>query len=227
MDGEIQGRPRSPAREPVHTAGPADASVVVAVLAEAFQNDPVTAWVFPGAQRRRAVLPSFFHLVVEDVLEHGEIYLTSSGAGVTLAMPPDTPAVTPAQHGAYQWRLRACTGEFTERAVLISRLLEEHHPRHCAHYYLVFNAVRPARQGQGIGGMILRNVPDRADTDGVGTYVECSTPRSLCLMLRHGFHDLAPLPLPDGPSLYPAWRDPCPPYVRRPRPALNEPTRGR
>jgi GNAT superfamily N-acetyltransferase len=185
-----------------------DTPVVVDVLAEALQNDPVTAWVFPGAQRRRATLPSFFHTVVEDTLEHGEIYLTGSGAGVTLFMPPDAPAITPAQHDAHQRRLRACTGEFAERTVLISRLLEERHPRQYAHYYVVFNAVRPARQGQGIGGEILRRILDRADADGVGTYIECSTPRSLRLMLRHGFHDLAPLPLPEGPSLYPAWRDP-------------------
>jgi GNAT superfamily N-acetyltransferase len=208
--GEARSHPRAHAQEPIHTAGPADASVVVAVLAEAFQNDPVTAWVFPGAQRRRAVLPSFFHAVVDDVLDHGEIYLTSSGAGVMLFIPPDTPAITPAQRDAHQRRLRACTGEFAERAVLISRLLEERHPRQCAHYYMVFGAVRPARRGRGIFGEILRSILDRADVEAVGTYGECSTPHSLRLMLRHGFRDLAPLPLPEGPSLYPVWRDPLP-----------------
>jgi GNAT superfamily N-acetyltransferase len=208
--GEVRSHPRAHTREPIRTAGPADASVVVAVLAEAFQNDPVIAWTFPGAQRRRAVLPSFFHAVVEDILDHGEIYLTSSGSGVMLFISPDTPAITSAQRDAHQRRLRACIGEFAERAVLISRLLEERHPQQRAHYYLVFGAVRPARQGRGIGGEILRSILDRADVEGVGTYGECSAPPSLRLMLRHGFHDLAPLPLPDGPSFYPVWRDPVP-----------------
>jgi GNAT superfamily N-acetyltransferase len=221
--GEARSHPRAHAREPIRTAGPADASMVVAVLTEAFQNDPVIAWTFPGAQRRRTVLPSFFHAVVEDILDHGEIYLTSSGSGVMLFISPDTPAITPAQRDAHQRRLRACIGEFAERAVLISRLLEERHPQQRAHYYLIFGAVRPARQGRGIGGEILRSILDRADVEGVGTYGECSAPPSLRLMLRHGFHDLAPLPLPDGPSFYPVWRDPVP----RARRTVSDLTHGR
>ncbi|MGH3774046.1 MAG: hypothetical protein ACRDRW_22090 [Pseudonocardiaceae bacterium] len=86
---------------------------------------------------------------MEDVLDHGEIHLTSSVAGVTLFMPPDAPASTPAQHDAYQRRLRAYTGDFAERAVLVSRFLEERHPQQRPHYYLIFGAARPAQQGKG------------------------------------------------------------------------------
>lgn len=194
---------------PIRSACPADADTVVAILAQAFQDDPVTAWVFPDARRRRALLPSFFHAVVDDLLAHGEIYLDGE-AGVTLFVPPHSQDAAPDRQRRHEERLRAETGECADRAVLISRLLEEHHPCGQDHYYVVFNAVHPDQQNRGVGSGILRRILARADAAGSGAYVECSTPRSLKLMARHRFTAWPLVALPDGPVLRPAWRDPHP-----------------
>ncbi|MFJ6213537.1 GNAT family N-acetyltransferase [Streptomyces sp. NPDC092296] len=193
----------------VRPARPADADAAVAILAQAFQDDAVTAWVFPGADRRRALLPGFFRVVVDDLLTHGEIHLAGD-VGVTLVAPPDAPDPTPARRRRHEERLRAATAECADRAVAIGQLLDEHHPRDRAHYHVVFNAVRPDWQGRGVSSAILRHVADRADAAGAGCYVECSSPGSLALMVRHGFTPLPAVPLPGGPALHPAWRDPAP-----------------
>ncbi|WP_157876021.1 GNAT family N-acetyltransferase, partial [Streptacidiphilus griseoplanus] len=89
----------------------------------------------------------------------------------------------------------------------IERLLRARHPQEL-HYYVQFQAVLPGRQGQGLCSALLRRILARADAEGVGAYIECSTPRSLALLLRHGFRELPPIQLPGGPALHPAWRDP-------------------
>ncbi|MGA5699706.1 GNAT family N-acetyltransferase [Peterkaempfera bronchialis] len=193
----------------VRRACPADADTAVAILAQAFQDDAVTAWVFPDARRRRALLPDFFRVVVEDLLAHGEIHLADD-SGVVLVVPPDAPDPTPGELRRHESRLRAATAECGDRAVAIARLLDEHHPRDRAHSYVVFNAVRPARQGRGVSSAILRQVTALADAVDAGCYVECSSPESLELMVRHGFAPLPVVPLPGGPVLRPAWREPLP-----------------
>jgi hypothetical protein len=47
-----------------------------------------------------------------------------------------------------------------------------------------------ARQGTDLGSAMLRHRLARADTDGLPTYLEASSPRGRALYLRHGFADL-------------------------------------
>ena len=209
------GRSTGPAAL-IRAAGPADTEAVVDTLAKAFQDDPVTAWVFPGAQRRRAQLPGFFGKVVDEILERGEICLADTGAGALLFAPPGAAYPAPdrrhdrEQQHNHEQRTPAPTlsREPTDRSTLISDVLAVHRPHHRAHYYIVFNAVRPDRQGAGLGSAMVRHIVARADADHVGAYVECSNEGSLRLMLRHGFQPLPSIPLPDGPLLHPAWWEP-------------------
>ena len=187
---------------------PSDTAEIVETLVEALCDDPVTAWVFPGPDRP-TVLPGFFRTVVEELFKYGEIYLTEDGTGALLSMPPGAPPPTPEQRESYARRMRARVGEFADRTVLpIENLLEAAHPRDRDHYYIVFYGVRTSHQGRGVGSKLLRRITDRADFDGAGTYIECSTRRSLNLALRCGFRAERPIGLPGGPELYPAWREP-------------------
>lgn len=189
-------------------AFPSDTDTIIETLAEALHDDPVTAWVIPGPDRRM-LLPGFFRTVVENLLEHGEIFLIREGTGVVLVMPPGAPPPTPEQQESYARRMRARIGEFADRTALpIEDLLAAAHPRQADHYYIVFHAVRSSHQGRGMGSALLRHITDRADIAGVGTYLECSTRRSLNLLLRCGFQARPPIGLPGGPELYPAWREP-------------------
>ena len=55
------------------------------------------------------------------------------------------------------------------------------------HYYLEYLGVEPALQGQGLGSHLLAELTRRADTAGVGCYLETATPRNVTLYQRFGF----------------------------------------
>jgi GNAT superfamily N-acetyltransferase len=90
-------------------------------------------------------------------------------------------------------------------------LLEQRHPVGREHLHLAFLGVVPGAQGSGLGGELLRGRLSRADADRVPAYLEASSSRSRPFYERHGFRTTgAPIVLPDGPRLWPMWREPRP-----------------
>jgi GNAT superfamily N-acetyltransferase len=187
-----------------------DADTIIAILSAGFQADPVAQWLFPGDAERERVLPLFFRPFAESALAAGEIYTTDDRAGAALWLPVDV-----ATHGdelnlkkLYEPILGPVhaerIGAFDERSTA-------NHPAHADHVYLPFIAVRPERHGRGIGTALLRDRLDALDEQGVPTYLEASTKESARLYSRVGYRWLdRTTDLPDGPSLYPMWRDPQP-----------------
>ncbi|HEX5493068.1 MAG TPA: GNAT family N-acetyltransferase [Mycobacteriales bacterium] len=87
-------------------------------------------------------------------------------------------------------------------------MFEAHHPSE-PHHYLAFLAVRPERQGAGLGSALLRHHHARLDRTGVAAYLEASSPRSRELYLRHGYRPRGePFTVPDGTPFWPMWRTP-------------------
>lgn len=176
----------------------ADRRAVVDVLTEAFMDDPVVSWLFPDEGERRRLQPYFY----EPMLTHAETYLAGErdGAAVWLSLaagqtPYEAPE-SPTDFGAHGARLMA-----------VGQLLAQRHPYSEAHLYLPCMGVVPAARGNGLGSALLRDRLERADAEGLGTYLEASSPRSRDLYLRHGFTDAGePVRVPDGPTLWPMWR---------------------
>lgn len=187
---------------------PEDLAEVSRVLAAAFQDDPVLAWTLPDPRRRRLVLPATFALFVEALARHGETYLTDDGAGVALWVPPLANPM--AEHDAEQWerRLAKVMGPDTPRMIELIAALDEHHP-HGSLYYLNLLAVRPERQGRGIGSKLLEHVLERCDREATPAYLEATSEGGKSLYERHGFEALESFTLPGGPPLYPMWRTPA------------------
>jgi GNAT superfamily N-acetyltransferase len=70
--------------------------------------------------------------------------------------------------------------------------------------------VAPGRQGEGLGTALIGSVLDRCDREGLPAYLEASSVRSRRLYERLGFEPAGPvLQLPDGPAMWPMWREPC------------------
>lgn len=65
-------------------------------------------------------------------------------------------------------------------------------------------------RGQGIGSALLRSVLERCDLEGVPAYLEATCVRNSDLYARHGFTVRGEVVLPDGPPLFPMWREPRP-----------------
>ncbi len=99
--------------------------------------------------------------------------------------------------------------------------LAARHPADVPHHHLALLAVRPSRQGRGIGTALLDAYHWRLDCVGVAAYLEASDLRTRALYLRHGYTDTPgpPINLPGGPPLYPMLRQ------HHPRPGRAGPAR--
>ncbi|MEU6529372.1 GNAT family N-acetyltransferase [Streptomyces sp. NPDC046928] len=191
----------------IRTAGEADRELVVGLLDAAFQDDPVSSWVFPGEEHRRTTHPKLMAAFTDVVLAHGRIDVTEDGTACALWM--SVPADAPEQDDEGPAELRAAVDPDNERVELIGRLTAGAHPAGRAHEYLWMIGAAPERQGQGLGTALITSVLDRCDREGLGAYLEASSARSRVLYERLGFTlEGRPLDLPDGPRMWPMWRDP-------------------
>jgi GNAT superfamily N-acetyltransferase len=189
----------------VRTASAADADVLSQVIADAFQPLPPSGWLISDPVARRRIFPPYFRLYVEHALAAGVVQTTPDRDAVALWLPSDAPPPL-----GYPARLALVTAGWTSRFVAFDQALDSHHPSGAAtpHQHLTILAVRPDRQGQGIGSALLSAYHD-AVGPGQPVYLEASSRRSRGLYRRHGYADCGePYYLPGGPPMYPMWRGP-------------------
>jgi ribosomal protein S18 acetylase RimI-like enzyme len=192
----------------VRPAGPADRATVGGVLAAAFADDPVFAWLVPDRAERVAMLPSAFDAFAEAFARHGATHLRAD-AGVAMWSPPGAAPVHPDDEDRLGARLAADFGPHMGRVAAAMEVFGAAHPEEPA-WFLQFLGVEPGRQGQGHGSALLRAVLDDADRAGEAAYLEATSPANRRLYERHGFRRVADLALPGGPTAYAMWRDPAP-----------------
>lgn len=196
----------------IRTAGEDDRDLVVRLLDEAFQNDPVSGWVFPGAEYRRVTHHRLMAAFTDATLADGRVDLVEDGSACALWL--SVPAQDPGHGGAAEGEdefaeLRRAVDADNERVEMIGRLTAGIHPQGRTHEYLWMIGVAPGRQGEGLGTALIGSVLDRCDREGRAAYLEASSERSAVLYRRLGFEHLGePLRLPDGPLMYPMWREP-------------------
>lgn len=214
----------------VRRAGEGDRELVVRLLDEAFQCDPVSSWVFPGAAYRRTTHGRLMAAFTDAALAGGYIDITEDGSACALwlsvpAQDEEESAGEQGPAGAEDVAGEPEKDEFTqireavdpdnERVELVGRLTASIHPAGRAHEYLWMIGVAPDRQGEGLGSTLIGSVLERCDREGLAAYLEASSARSKELYERLGFEFTGTaLQLPDGPLMWPMWREP------RPGPAL-------
>jgi GNAT superfamily N-acetyltransferase len=193
----------------IRTADASDREAVVRLLDAAFQDDPVSGWIFPGEEERRTTHPRLMAAFVDIVLAEGRVEVTEDGAACALWLPvPAESADGHADEDGFA-QLREAVDPDNERIELIGRLTADVHPAGRAHEYLWMIGVAPERQGEGLGTALIESVLERCDRDGVPAYLEASCARSRGLYERLGFELVdRPLDLPDGPQMWPMWREP-------------------
>ncbi|GAA1224606.1 MULTISPECIES: GNAT family N-acetyltransferase [Streptomyces] len=197
----------------IRRATEGDRADLVRLLDEAFMDDPVSGWVFPGLEHRRRRHAGLMAAFIDISLSEGYVDITEDGAAAALwlsvpAGPRGTGGADEGDDGPAQ--LRAAVDPDNERVEEIGRLTSGAHPRdRGAHEYLWMIAVDPARQGRGLGTALMEPVLDRCDREGVASYLEASSDRSRVLYERLGFACTGSgIALPDGPTMWPMWRDP-------------------
>ncbi|ADG87492.1 N-acetyltransferase [Thermobispora bispora] len=180
---------------------------VAKIIATAFHELEMSAWLVPSDEERRRVMPPYFALFTEHALAHGEVYATADMSAVAVWLPYETPPPEIPDMGP---RLAAVAGPHAERFDALGEAMDKHHPTD-PHHYLAFLAVLPERQCQGLGSKLLDHYHARLDAAGKPAYLEASSQRSRRLYLRHGYRDHGePLNIPGGaPPMFPMWRPPA------------------
>jgi GNAT superfamily N-acetyltransferase len=180
---------------------------ISATLARAFSADPVFAWTFPDADRRAANLPALMEPFVRAYVRHRHTYVTEGVTGAALWLPPDTPLMDGAEEAAFAAELEELAGPDVGRLFELLELFDAHHPDG-RFWTLQLLAVEPELQGRGIGSGLLAPVLAKADSDQVPVYLEATSRLNRALYERHGFETIGEIQLPDGPAVYPMWREP-------------------
>jgi ribosomal protein S18 acetylase RimI-like enzyme len=199
---------RAPAAE-IRKATSRDRPELAAMLARAFDDDPVWSWLFPWDDRRPQILEAFFEVAIRMYLRHDEVELFGDGLGAALWAPPGKWRVGPLDMMRSMPRLLPVMRSRAVRGIQVMTHVEKHHP-HEPHEYLAVLGTEPEHQGQGIGSALLRSVLERCDRERLPAYLESSSEGSKRLYQRHGFAVTRELPLPpDGPPVWLMWRDPA------------------
>ncbi|MEU3624454.1 GNAT family N-acetyltransferase [Amycolatopsis coloradensis] len=183
----------------VRAAAPSEMDTVVDVLSEAFRDDPVSVWVFPGDERRAVALPIFHRAFLRETLAAGgHVDVTGDLSAAVLWTPGGGEDVDGAAFSGL-------TGEELGRLAALSELMTKHAPGG-EYHHARFIGVRGSAQRQGIGARLLRHGLDRNGI--VPAYLEASSPESGKLYRRLGFRDHGPaFAAEGGPPMWPMWRD--------------------
>jgi GNAT superfamily N-acetyltransferase len=189
-------------------ATPADLDALSEVIAEAFHDLAPSRWLITDPEARRAIFPRYFRLITAHAMAAGLVHTTPGRDAVALWLPagPGVPGPLP----GYQQRLDAATAPWTGRFAVFDQALAAHHPAGIAHQYLAILAVRPGQQSRGIGSALLNARHHDLDHDRVPAYLEATSPRARDLYLWHGYtaRPGAAFRLPEGPLIWPMWREP-------------------
>ncbi|GAA3074566.1 GNAT family N-acetyltransferase [Streptosporangium carneum] len=183
---------------------PGAAETIGAIIATSFHEQEISAWMIPPDDDRRRVMPSFFSMVTESALVHGEVHATAdmSAVAVWFRKGAEPLPEIPDQDA----RVEAFAGPHAERIRQMGEEMDRRHP-HDPHHYLAFLAVLPGHQGRRTGTRLLEEHHRRLDEAGIPAYLEASSTRSRRLYLRHGYQDLGdPMFTPGGPPMFPMWR---------------------
>jgi len=187
-------------------AGHADIGVLSLVIAEAFFSLAVCRWLIPDGPARRAAFPGYFRLYVEHAITDGLVETTPDRTAAALWIPGDGPTAPPEE---YAGQLAAITGPYLGNFLAFDEQLDRHHPSGAFHEHLAILAVRPDRQGHGIGTALLDARHAELEDQGTPAYLEASDEHTRRLYLAHGYADRgSPIALADDVRMYPMWREP-------------------
>jgi ribosomal protein S18 acetylase RimI-like enzyme len=183
------------------------------VLGRAFQDDPLMKYLMPEDTRRARLLPRFLGTCVRYGYLYGEVYATAGPDGVAVWLTPANPTLT--YGGMFRSGMLAASLRFglagVGRFMNLGRYTDELHRRSVPgpHWYLFLLGVEPARQGQGIGGLLIEPVLARSDADNVPCYLETPTERDVGFYQKHGFKIMVDGEVPNGgPRLWTMLREP-------------------
>lgn len=186
-----------------------DAAELVSVLARAFCNGAVAAWVQPDASRRLRYNEVLFATLVAEVFLTRRQIDTEGTPPLAVAVwaPPGTWELTADEASVVRRRLSEELGDDAERVGSGFEATDRRHPAD-PHWYLAFLGVEPEHQGEGHGARLLRRGLRRCDDAGEAAYLWTAERRNVDFYRQHGFAVSWEARIPGGPPAWGMWREP-------------------
>ncbi len=187
--------------------GPQDEAAAAQVLADAFYDDPFTAWMYPAPDRRRERFRRQAARLLALTRKRNRALRTADDGACALWLPPGEPALTRGEQLRIAPVVAPALGLRLPRVAAMLDLMDRRHP-HEPHWYLFVVGSDPARRGQGHGRAVIQPVLDDCDRDGVPAYLESSNPANVPYYARFGFEVTGELRRAGSPPMVPMWREP-------------------
>ncbi|NEE00780.1 GNAT family N-acetyltransferase [Phytoactinopolyspora halotolerans] len=193
--------------------------MVRALLARAYDSDPLMAWIFPDRRSRQSAAAAWLGLFVEHYVESGYVDVVGDDSvdAVAVWRMPDGSASRSSDPSSARPLLPTVSG-------LLSALVDAEHAASVAqglagirdvtpaepHAYLHFLAVEPDLQRRGVGRAVLAPGLERAEKAGLGIHLETTNADNHAFYQRLGFEFTAERHLgTGGPTLWAMWRPPA------------------
>ena len=177
-----------------------DIPQAAAVLADAFQHDPVWNAILCDAKPEQRVY--VFETPVRYCLKYGEVYAPSENLeGVAAWVPGALADMTfwrVLRSGAV-WAGMKLGASVARKMPAIFKPIEvdrKEHMRDKPFIYLLIIGVAPAYQGQGFGGKLLRALIEKSERAAMPLYLETETERNVSMYERYGFRVVKEIVLP-------------------------------
>ncbi|MCP2339471.1 GNAT family N-acetyltransferase [Actinomadura rupiterrae] len=190
-----------------------DVDRIAAVLARAFEDDPVWSWMLPDeASRPRRLAAAFTILLREVHLGHGASEHAGRFADIEAAAlwdPPGSWRVPLTAQARQAIPLMRAFGTRLPAAMRALGRVEGEHPKE-PHWYLAFLGTDPQAQGNGLGTVLLRSRLARCDEARMPAYLESSKESNVPYYEKFGFRVTKELQMPGkgAPPVWLMWRDP-------------------
>jgi GNAT superfamily N-acetyltransferase len=192
------------------TATVADVDSVAAMLARAFDDDPVLRFMIASRWRRDRYAQRFFGWQLRRTLSGEQVHVSRAGAGAGAAIwaLPNRWRETTVEGLSLAVRMLPAVALHVPRVTASIAMLERRHPRE-PHMYLSVLGTEPSAQGCGLGSAAIAPGLAFADAEGLPAFLESSKERNLDFYARFGFRVMGELHLPGGgPPMWPMWREP-------------------
>jgi ribosomal protein S18 acetylase RimI-like enzyme len=188
----------------IRPARTSESERAVSALVIAFASDPVMRWLWPEADSFLRNFPRMMRAFGGFSYEHQSAHVDDDFRGAALWLPMGVESDGPALAALFQ--------ETLSSALLAEagQLLEEmgsHHTQQ-PHWYLAMIGVDAAKQGSGLGSLLIRKQLDVCDSEGLHAYLESSNSANVPFYERHGFEVTAEIQVGSSPTVRTMLRPP-------------------
>jgi len=185
----------------ITTAGPDRIGALADTLSRAFIDDPMLRWPLPDTPDIGDRLRQTFASIYLDIADQGVIWEAGDAAGFAVWIPPGAADDMFASDEAVRGMLAPLTDDGGVKYEALWTWIEERVPRDV--WYLDALGVDPSRQGEGIGGTLIRHGLEMARADDASAFLETAVERNVGYYERFGFRVVDQgSPAPGGPHLW-------------------------